>query len=56
MSPHVSTLSKVLLVADRDAPRPEATVTKVRRYRLARLELEGACGRDPLAALKRAYD
>ena len=57
MTPPI-TSSKVLLVADRPAIAPQVGAVRVRRYRLARLRLEGR----PTAAasryehLKRVYD
>jgi hypothetical protein len=48
----------VLLVADRRPASPESTVVPVRRYRLARLRLEGRSA-DPgmrFEHLKRTFD
>ncbi len=57
MSPTSAALSKVVLVADREpVVRAEPSETRIRRYRLARLHVNGERGRDPLAGLKRAYD
>jgi hypothetical protein len=52
------TSSKVLLIADRRGTSPEGPSAPVRRYRIARLRLEG---RSPESAarfehLKRVYD
>jgi hypothetical protein len=50
--------SKVLLVADRRAASTDSAATTVRRYRLARLRLEGrqtAAG-SRFEHLKRVYD
>lgn len=47
-------LSRVLLVADRPAQSATPTKAKIRRYRLARLQLEARDAR--FAHLRRAYD
>jgi hypothetical protein len=53
-----STMSKLLLVADRRAASTEPGAVPVRRYRLARLRLEGrTVGADSrFEHLKRVYD
>lgn len=57
MSPHVASLSKVLLVTERTPALREAPMeTKIRRYRLARLHVNGLESRELLSGLKRAYD
>jgi hypothetical protein len=52
------TPSKVLLVADRRAAPSAGAVPAVRRYRLARLRLDGrpADAESPFEYLKRVYD
>jgi hypothetical protein len=55
---HTTARSRVLLVEDRPSRPPGASAPKVRRFRLARLELNprGAPDGDRFAHLKRSYD
>jgi len=50
--------SKVLLVADRRAVSPQPSAARVRRYRLARVRLDGrpAGAASPYEHIKRVYD
>jgi hypothetical protein len=55
---HTATRTRVLLVEDRPSRPPAASAPKVRRFRLARLDLNprGGPDRDRFAHLKRSYD
>jgi hypothetical protein len=50
--------SKVLLIADRRSPETEPGTAPLRRYRLARLRLDGRAAEpaSPFEHLKRVYD
>jgi len=56
--PRPITSSKVLLVADRRAVTPQPGAARVRRYRLARVRLDGrpADAASPYEHIKRVYD